>query len=484
MAKGNAGGTLPQKEQASFASINTRAFLTVVAVLCAVLALCGVLSYLIPQGAYLRDGDGIILPDSFEQGEVQGIAPWRVLTAPVRVFFSSDALTVIMISVFLLVMSGIFNLLEKTGGVRMVIARLLRRLHGKHLPVLWVTVLVFMLFGSFFGMYEELVTLLPIVVVFMLSIGLDTVMGLYVCLLAACFGFSAALTNPFSVGLASQVAGVATSDGIWLRLVFFVLIYLLLCTFITLYHRRLRRAPASSPTYEADTAKRQSLSPTDTADCDHPRTVRIFGIFFAAQGLILLLIATVRPISGYAIPILAAGFLLGGTVAGLLVCPSPRAVFRYILQGAVSMLPAVLMIALAASAKLIMEESGILDTVMHRVITLLEGQSPFTAVLLIYALIFVLQFFIGSASAKIMLVMPIVMPVARVIGLSPSLVILAYCMADGFTDVILPTNPILLVSLSMSGVSYGTWVKSTWRLQAVLLVLSVAMLGLGVLIGY
>lgn len=470
--------------QASFASINTRAFVTVVAVLCAVLALCGALSYFIPQGTYLRGEDGVILPDSYVRGEVKGIALWRVLTAPVRVFVSSDALTVIMISLFLLIMSGIFNLLDKTGGVRMVIERLLRRLHGRHFPVLCITVLVFMLFGSFFGMFEELVTLLPIVIVFMLSMGLDTMMGLGTCLLAACFGFSAAMTNPFSVGLASQVGGVAASEGMWLRLVFFVMTYLLLILFLYRYLKKLRRDPASSPSYAVDRARRRAAIETDAHREDDPRTVRIFGVFFGVQGLLLLLIASVRAISGYAIPILAAGFLIGGIVAGLMVCPSPRSVFRYILQGAVAMLPAVLMIALAASAKLVMEESGILDTVMHEVITLLSGKSPFVAVLLIYALIFVLQFFIGSASAKIMLVMPIVMPVAQALGVSPSLVILAYCMADGFTDVILPTNPILLISLSMANVSYGTWVKWTWKLQLALLTLSVLTLGFGVLIGY
>jgi uncharacterized ion transporter superfamily protein YfcC len=148
------------------------------------------------------------------------------------------------------------------------------------------------------------------------------------------------------------------------------------------------------------------------------------------------------------------------------------------------MLPAVLMIALASSVKLVMTESGIIDTVMHYVIGILEDKNKYVAVILIYLLILFLQFFIGSASAKIILVMPIVMPIANSIGLSPSLVILAYCMADGFTDVIMPTNPILLVGLSVSGVSYGKWVRWTWKLQLFVLVLTVLTLFFGVAIGY
>jgi uncharacterized ion transporter superfamily protein YfcC len=202
------------------------------------------------------------------------------------------------------------------------------------------------------------------------------------------------------------------------------------------------------------------------------------------QAVILVLVASIRAIAGYAIPILAASFLVGGVVAGLLVAERRSLVAKYIAQGAVSMLPAVLMIALASSVKLVMTESGVLDTIMNSVINLLDGRSRFLTVVLIFFLILFLQIFIGSASAKIILVMPIVMPIATALGLSPALVILAYCMADGFTDVILPTNPVLLVGLSMANVSYGKWVKWTWKLQAVVFLISMLMLLVGVGINY
>ena len=158
----------PPKEKA-FATINIKSFLTVVVALLAVLILCGALSYFIPTGSYLRDEAGQIIMGTYEKGEVDGIAPWRVLTAPFRVFFKDGGITVVMICVFLLVMSGIFNLLEKTGGVKIFMSRIIRRLGNRHAPVICLTVLIFMLFGSFFGMYEELITLLPIMIMFMLS---------------------------------------------------------------------------------------------------------------------------------------------------------------------------------------------------------------------------------------------------------------------------------------------------------------------------
>lgn len=450
-----------------------------------VLFFCGSLSYFIPQGAFERDAENNIIPGTYQAGDVAGIAFWRVLTAPIRVFASEDALTIIMISLFLLVMSGVFNLLDKTGGIKTFIAYIMRSLRDSGGPVVCITVLLFMLFGSLFGMFEELVTLLPLIIVFMLSMQLDTMVGLGACLMAACFGFSTAITNPFSIGTAAQLAGIPVASGVWLRIIFFGIVYLVLCVFLLGHLKKIRRDPKSSPTYEIDQAKRNNLiDRADDISEDQRRIFRVYASFFAIQGVLLVAIACIRAISGFAIPILAVSFLIAGLIAGQIVCKDIRQVLRYFLQGAGAMLPAVAMIALASSVKLVMVESNVIDTVMHAVLQLLVGKSKFVTILLIYGLILFLQLFVGSASAKIFLVMPIVLPITNVLGISPTLVILTYCMADGFTDVILPTNPVLLIGLSMANVSYWKWVKWTWKLQLLLFVISVLILLFGVLVNY
>lgn len=456
-----------------------------VALLLVVLFFCGSLSYWIPQGAFERDADHNIIPGTYQAGTVEGIPFWRVLTAPVRVFASEDAVTIIVISIFLLVMSGVFNLLDKTGGIKTFISYIMQKFQDREKLVICITVLLFMLFGSLFGMFEELATLLPLIIVFMLSMQLDTMMGLGACLMAACFGFSAAITNPFSVGTAAQLAGIPLSSGVWLRILFFILVYCLLCVFLLWYLKKIRHNPKHSPTYEIDQQKREALAcPEKDAPENQQRIFRVYTGFFAIQGILLIAIACIRSISGFAIPILAASFFIFGLISGQLVCKNFRQVLAHFLQGALAMLPAVAMIALASSVKLVMVESNILDTVMHTALHLLEGKGKFVTVLLIYGLILFLQLFIGSASAKIFLVMPIVLPITNMLGISPSLVILTYCMADGFTDVILPTNPVLLIGLSMANVSYWQWLKWTWKLQLLLLAVSLLVLFLGVLVGY
>jgi len=459
--------------------------MTIALLLVALLIFCGSLSYFIPQGAFERDANNNILPGTYEKGQVEGIAIWRVVTAPARVFASEDALTIIMISVFLLVMSGVFHLLDETGGIKAFIVHIMQWLQNRQEAAICITVLIFMLFGSLFGMFEELVTLLPLIIVFMLSMQMDTMMGLGACLMAACFGFSTAIANPFSVGTAAQLAGIHVSSGVWLRIVFFCIVYAVVCMFLLRYLRKLRRNPQCSLTYEADQHRRDSLI---SGEANYPAEqqwlFKVYAVFFAVQGILLTAIACIRALSGYAIPLLAASFLISGLIAGQLVCKNFRRVVACFLRGAAAMLPAVVMIAFASSIKLVMVESNVIDTVMHTVLQLLTGKGKFVTILLIYALILFLQLFIGSASAKIFLVMPIVLPITTALGISPTLVILTYCMADGFTDVILPTNPVLLIGLSMANVSYWTWLKWTWKIQLLLFAISIVVLYAGILIGY
>ena len=138
--------TTDAKKEKAFSTIGLRSFLTVVIILTAIMLISGALSYFIPQGEFLRDDTGAIIPDTYTQGGIGGIAPWRVLTAPFRIFVSEDSLTIIMISVFLLIMSGIFNLIDKTGGIKILISRIMKRLRDKGGPIVCLTTLIFMLF--------------------------------------------------------------------------------------------------------------------------------------------------------------------------------------------------------------------------------------------------------------------------------------------------------------------------------------------------
>jgi len=254
--------------------------------------------------------------------------------------------------------------------------------------------------------------------------------------------------------------------------------------FILSYAKKITLNKTKSLTFDIDREKLKNLDLSVAQNTGDNKVFKTYSVFLSIAFIVLILIASVRAISDFAIPILSVVFLVGGLASGFIVSEDKKKVFKDFLSGAISMLPAVFLIALASSVKYVLDEGQIIGTITNGVVNFLSGQHKFVCVLLIYLLILVLQIFIGSASAKIMLVMPIIVPICIELGISPSVVILTYCMADGFTDMILPTNPVLLIGLSMANVSYGKWVKWTYKIQIVIFALTLLILFLATSIGY
>ncbi|MDD4354752.1 MAG: AbgT family transporter [Candidatus Izemoplasmatales bacterium] len=476
-------------ERPELINISKKSFISVVVILLVLMIFAGVMTLLIPQGSYARDAGGGIIPDSFIYAADPVSYPfWRWFIAPVTILFSTDALNVIMISLFLLILGGTFSLMDKTGGIRVMIQKLIDKFQTKKYVLLRLVILVFMMFGAFFGIFEESVALLPIMIMLSLSLGWDTMTGIGMCLLAAGFGFASGITNPFSVGIASEFAGISVLSGVWYRLIVFVIMYLLLSTFLVIYAKRIEKNPSLSPTFKEDEKKTKDF---DLLSDQMPKNAGLifksYTTMFAVVLLVIILTGVLELtglLSISAIPIIAIAFLVGGLISGVLITKNLKQTGKMFLGGALSVAPAVLLIFMAASVKHIIESGMIMDTILYYLANLLSGKSPIVGLLLIYALVLMIEFAIGSSSAKAFLVMPLLVPLVPLIGISNELAILAFVFGDGYTNVIFPTNGVLLIGLSIASVSYPKWFKFTILLQLATLAVTVLMLVIGVWIGY
>ncbi|MDD3129474.1 MAG: AbgT family transporter, partial [Candidatus Izemoplasmatales bacterium] len=153
-------------------------------------------------------------------------------------------------------------------------------------------------------------------------------------------------------------------------------------------------------------------------------------------------------------------------------------------KGMLAVMPAAILIILAGSVKFIMTEGNIMDTILYYFESLLGDKPAIIGVLGIYLIILVIQFFIGSASAKAVLIMPILVPLVSLIGVSSNIAILAFIFGDGYTNVIFPTNGVLLIALSIASLSYQKWFKWTIKLQVVTFILTILLLIIAYAIGY
>ncbi|MCF7932769.1 MAG: AbgT family transporter, partial [Acholeplasmataceae bacterium] len=169
---------------------------------------------------------------------------------------------------------------------------------------------------------------------------------------------------------------------------------------------------------------------------------------------------------------------------GLIVTKDLKFTLKTFASGMTSVAPALILIVLAVSVKIIITEGMIMDPILYQMSVLLSGQSAIVGVLFIFLLVLLTQFFIGSASAKAFLIMPLILPLVQLIGISKELSILAFVFADGYTNVIFPTNSVLLIGLSIASVSYAKWFKFTIKLQILTLLLNILFLIIAVFIGY
>ena len=153
-------------------------------------------------------------------------------------------------------------------------------------------------------------------------------------------------------------------------------------------------------------------------------------------------------------------------------------------DGVISILPAVLMILMASSIKYTLEEAMVMDTVLYGAVGLASTLPKWTVILFIYLIVLVMNFFIPSGSAKAFMLIPLIVPMAQIFGISTQLCVVAFAFGDGFSNVLYPTNPALLISLGLADVSYGRWFKWSWRFQLMNILLTSLILLFGLAVGY
>ena len=476
-----------KKEQPTLISISRKSFIQVTILLLVLLVVSIVLTYLIPKGEFgvLPDGQTNYL-DYIRRDDLGGIPLWQGLLAPLLVFFSSDGLTLIMLSLFLFVISAAFQVMNDIGGIRALVGSVSERFRNRRILLLVLISFLFYCFGSFLGLFEEMLTMLPIITALSVLVGFDSFTGFICCILSCGFGFAGAITNPFTVLLASEIIGANPMEHIWFRILIFLVMFGLLMAFLLLYLRKLKKDPHSSLTLRHDEALRRSAAESVLQEEETPertRRLKLSYTIFLLCALALIIVSSLSPLlRGYSVVILIAYFLIFGLLAGTAACGNFRVVLRSFLRGMGGVLPTIVFIALAASIKYVFDRGSVLPTIVSQINSLIAGHSPVLVALIIYLIVLLLEFFISSSTAKAILVMGLLAMVNT--GLSKQMLVLLYTFGDGYTNVIFPTSPVLLISLSMIEVEYFTWVRKSAALFAVNFLLVLIFIVLGVAVGY
>jgi len=458
-------------------SISARSFITAILVIFVLMCATYLLTLFIPGGTYGRilDENGYMIVDTasgftYANG---GLPFWKWLLSPILVLGSSGNGTLIAVIVFLLVIGGVFNSLDKCGLMAYILQKTTDCFSAVRYKLMAIVIFFFMSMGAGIGSFEECVPLVPLVVALSVNLGWDSLTGVGMSLLAAGCGFASGVCNPFTVGVAQQLAGLPMFSGIYLRILSFLLIYALLFCFLRNHAKKIEQ-----PLTKLISASQ--FSPNDKMDKGMYAFISIL-----STGIALTLCSSFLTfLQDYTMIIVAVTFLAAGIVSAVLCGMTVTQLAKGFWDGITGIFPAVIMILMASSIKYTLEEAQVMDTLLYKAVGLAKTLPQWAVILFIYLLVLVMNFFIPSGSAKAFMLIPIIIPMAQIFDISAQLCIVAFAFGDGFSNVFYPTNPALLIALGLADISYSSWFKWSIKFQILNLLLTCSILLLGLMIGY
>jgi len=443
--------------------------------LAAMIVAAQVLTYVLPKGSFTRvetAGRTQVVPGTFAlTPDVPPLPPLTALTAvPDGLAAAQD------IIFFVLIVGGAFAVLRATGAVDAFIGVLLRRFAGRPLWLVAGSITLFAIGSSTIGMGEEYVPFIPLLVSLALALRMDPLVGVAMVCVGYGIGFGVAATNPFTVLVAQDVAGVTPASGVWYRLLLTLVFLPIGIHHVWRYASRVTADPARS--LVADVAPPDLAAPvTSSLTARHRLTL----VVLAAA--IVLMVVGLTQWHWYLVE-MGALFLGLTVVLALVVRLSADATARAFCEGAAELATTALLIGFARTIQVVLDRGGVIDTIVYGLSLPLEklGAAPAAVGMLVFQSL--TNLFIPSGSGQAYVTMPLMAPLADLVNVSRQVAVLAFQFGDGFSNIIVPTNPILIGMLTMARVPYDRWLRFVLPLLAKVWLAGAVALVVAVWIGY
>ncbi|MGM8363907.1 YfcC family protein [Virgibacillus sp. W0181] len=423
----------------------------------ALIVLAAVATYVVPAGEYDRveneDGRTIVVEGTY--GAID--------SSPTGFFEVFQALHQGMVDgagiiFFIFIIGGAFGIFRATKAMDGAISSISKKMNGKELYLIPVLMIFFALGGAIFGLAEETIPYIMIITPLALMLGYDSLTGVGIVLAGASAGFSAAFMNPFTVGVAQGIAELPIYSGFATRMVFWVIFVGVSIAYVMRYAHKVKKDPTKSLVYEEDQAREVEVN----TDQDSITT---------RQGIILgVLILTVFGLAfgvmqyGWYIKEIAGLFLLMGIVMGIVGKMSLDDIAESFVEGCRVLVLGALVVGFAYAILVVLQNGNILDTILHGLASVVSGLPSSFSAIGMYVAQALLNFIVPSGSGQAALSMPIMTPLADLVGVSRQTAVLAYQFGDGISNIFTPTSGYFMAGLAAAGISWTKWVRWVWPL--------------------
>ncbi|HEM4753732.1 TPA: YfcC family protein [Streptococcus suis] len=478
-------------------------------ILMLIIAFMAVMTWIIPAGQYQVDEAGRLVAGTYEKVAQNPQGIYDVFMAPVRAMLGHGATEAAINVAFFIIMVGAFlGVVNETGALDVGIASIVKRFKGREKMLIYILMPLFALGGSTYGMGEETMAFIPLLVPVMMAVGFDSITGVAIILLGSQIGCLASTVNPFATVVASDAAGVSVADGMIWRLVFFVVILLMGVLFVANYAEKVKNDPTKSLVYKQREADMQHFNVTATQEVNaelSPAQKRVLWVFVLTFVLMIcsfipwedlgvtiftqfkdwliglpfigqVIGSSTAALGTWYFPEGAMLFGIAGIVVGLVYGMSEERLVKSFMFGAADIFSVALICAIARGIQVIMNDGMITATILHMGEEGLQGLSSQVFIILTYLFYLPMSFLIPSSSGLAGASMGIMAPLGEFVNVPASLVITAFQAASGLLNLVAPTSGIVMGALALGRVEIGTWYKFVGKLIVGIMIASIAIL--------
>ena len=455
-------------------------------ILFSMVVIAQVLTYVVPAGSFERveseAGRMQVVPGSFHlTPDAPPVSPFVALTAIPKGF--SGAHEIIF---FVFIVGGLFAVLQATGSLEAGMAALLRRWGGRPFWLIAGGITLFAFGSTTVGFGEEYYPFVPVLVSLCVALGYDRLTAVAIILVGYGAGYGPAMINPFTTLIAQDIAGLEPASGLWYRLICFFVFVSLGIHHVWTYAKQVREDPTKSLVADIDVPDGAAI-----LSSEHSTALEDVAEMTGMQKAIMATLGAGMIVLVYGMTVWKWGlFEMQGLFAGLTLTiaviarMSPDRTAIEFSKGAGSLTSVALLIGVARAIQVVLDEGGVVDTMVHGISVPIQELPSAASAIAMFFMQTIVNFFIPSGSGQAFVTMPIMVPLADIVGVERQVAVLAFQFGDGFSNIVIPTQYVLVGMLAMAGIPYDRWLRFIFPFIVKLIIVASIALAVAVMIGY
>jgi uncharacterized ion transporter superfamily protein YfcC len=439
-------------------------------ILCTFILLAAIGSYVVPPGVYdrakdERTGRTLVDPQSYHNVERTPVTPFQLFESVPKGMVAAAE-----ISFFIFICGGVFTVLQATGAIDAGLSKAIAVVRGKEKLMIPFVMFLFSVMGATMGMSEEVIVFIPMGVALARAVGYDDIVAMAMLSTGAAIGFSGGMANPFTVGVAQSIAELPLFSGLVFRLAGYAALYITAVLYTMRYAQKVKLDPTRSYLYGVERQGAEAARSLDNITFTKTHALVLLDML---AFLAWMLYGVMK--LDYYIMELATVFFAMGVIGGLLGRMAPSDIARAFVRGCADITFGAIVVGISRAILVTLQNGQIIDTIIHFLAGIVSAVPKGLAAIAMFLVQSVINFFIPSGSGQASTTMPIMTPLADMVGLTRQTAVMAFHYGDGFSNSIIPTSAGLMGALAMGKIPYEKWVKFIWPVMVIWTVIGCVM---------